>query len=226
MNSRYKPSDLVVGDVEFTLIRRPKMKNIRIHVDRSNGSVVVSAPFYASEKMVLGFVQSKLEWIERTRKRFKAARYFPPATMTDGAEYTLWGKRTALSLMDLCSNQELESMPRDELELRKLFEKRMKKELEGVIRTVLPEIERECGVSCSTWSVRNMKTRWGSCTPSTKRIRIATSLVHYPRECLEMVICHELGHINHTDHGPGFKEFMDAHCVDWRQTRAILSGKG
>ena len=42
---------------------------------------------------------------------------------------------------------------------------------------------------------RNMKSRWGSCQPSTGRICINVRLALYPPECLEYVVVHELCHL-------------------------------
>ena len=65
--------------------------------------------------------------------------------------------------------------------------------------------ERVMGVHASGWTLRDMKTRWGSCTVSTGRIRLNTRLVYYPEECLEYVIVHELCHLIEPSHNQRFK---------------------
>ena len=60
------------------------------------------------------------------------------------------------------------------------------------------------GVRAGKLAYRNMKSRWGSCQPSTGRICINVRLALYPPECLEYVVVHELCHLLVHGHGPGF----------------------
>lgn len=57
--------------------------------------------------------------------------------------------------------------------------------------------------SSITWS-DNQNSRWGSCTPSTRTIRISSVLATYPSWVLDYVIVHELCHLNVPGHGPAF----------------------
>ena len=69
---------------------------------------------------------------------------------------------------------------------------------------------------------RNMKTRWGSCQPSTGRICINTRLALYPPECLEYVVVHELCHLLVANHGSEFKELMTRVMPDWKERQKRL----
>lgn len=52
--------------------------------------------------------------------------------------------------------------------------------------------------------VDNQVSRWGSCTPSDRSIRISARLTRAPRWVLDYVIVHELAHLRHGDHSPAF----------------------
>lgn len=52
--------------------------------------------------------------------------------------------------------------------------------------------------------VSNQKSRWGSCTPATRQIRISHELARMPRFVLDYVIVHELAHLVRADHSPEF----------------------
>lgn len=78
------------------------------------------------------------------------------------------------------------------------------------------------GVKAGELAYRNMKSRWGSCQPSTGRICINVRLALYPPECLEYVVVHELCHLLERGHGPRFHALMDAFMPDWRERRAKL----
>ncbi len=64
-----------------------------------------------------------------------------------------------------------------------------------VMEAVSPLIakwEAAMAVKVERFLVRRMKTRWGSCTPRTRKIRLNTELVKKSAELLEYVVVHEM----------------------------------
>jgi predicted metal-dependent hydrolase len=59
-----------------------------------------------------------------------------------------------------------------------------------------------------SWSTRQNK-RYGSCTPSSKTIRISQRLAAMPRFVQEYVVMHELAHLVEGNHGPRFWELVN-----------------
>ena len=55
---------------------------------------------------------------------------------------------------------------------------------------------------------RAMNERWGSCTSVDRTIRLATKLQRAPKYVLDFVLYHEAIHLQHSDHGPEFYEFL------------------
>ena len=78
------------------------------------------------------------------------------------------------------------------------------------------------GVAASSWSLRSMRTRWGSCTPATRAVRINTRLAAYPPACLEFVVAHELTHLMEPSHNARFHALLDAWCPANRELSALL----
>jgi predicted metal-dependent hydrolase len=52
--------------------------------------------------------------------------------------------------------------------------------------------------------VDGMRTRWGSCTPSTGAIRLSSALAPFPDWVIDYVIVHELAHLREGGHNPAF----------------------
>ncbi len=52
--------------------------------------------------------------------------------------------------------------------------------------------------------VSNQKSRWGSCTPASKQIRISQELSRMPGFVLDYVILHEMAHLVHPNHSASF----------------------
>ena len=71
--------------------------------------------------------------------------------------------------------------------------------------------------------VRNMRTRWGSCTPRTGRIRLSPELVRARPECLDYVLLHECCHLLVGDHSKAFYDLQTRLMPDWEQWKAELN---
>ena len=77
-----------------------------------------------------------------------------------------------------------------------------------------------------TWSSRQ-NTRWGSCTPADRRIRISDRLASMPAWVLDSVIVHELAHLEVADHGPAFEELVRRYPLTERaRGYLIAAGEG
>lgn len=61
-----------------------------------------------------------------------------------------------------------------------------------------------------TW-VGNQRRRWGSCTPSTRTIRISNAVRDMPGWVLDYVLLHELAHLLVPGHGPDFWALLSAY---------------
>lgn len=71
--------------------------------------------------------------------------------------------------------------------------------------------------------VQRMKTKWGSCHPGRRAIRLNTELAKKPPECLEYVLVHELVHLREANHGPRFQAILDEVMPMWREHRDALN---
>ena len=57
-------------------------------------------------------------------------------------------------------------------------------------------------------SIRNQKTRWGSCS-SKNNISLNAKLIHLPKKLIDYVILHELVHTNIKNHSKEFWDTLD-----------------
>lgn len=69
--------------------------------------------------------------------------------------------------------------------------------------------------------LRMMRRQWGSCSPSGS-ILLNPLLIRAPKTCVDYVITHELCHLKHHDHGPGFYRLLNARMPDWQERKAFL----
>lgn len=78
------------------------------------------------------------------------------------------------------------------------------------------------GVHCVHWTIRDMKSRWGSCTVSKRTIRINLQLARKPEECVEYVVVHELVHLLEPSHNERFHTYMKQFLPDYKERKRRL----
>ena len=71
--------------------------------------------------------------------------------------------------------------------------------------------------------VANQNTRWGSCTPAARSIRLSTRLQSMPTWVSDYVLLHELAHLIEPGHGPRFWELLAGYPLTDR-ARGFLEG--
>ncbi|MBE5959426.1 MAG: M48 family metallopeptidase [Lachnospiraceae bacterium] len=71
-------------------------------------------------------------------------------------------------------------------------------------------------------SIRNQKTRWGSCS-SKGNLNFNYRLYFLDTELMDYVIVHELSHRIHMNHSKDFWNVVEKYCPDYRQYRDKLS---
>jgi predicted metal-dependent hydrolase len=70
-----------------------------------------------------------------------------------------------------------------------------------------------------------MRTRWGSCTPADRSIRLSLRLQSMPDWVQDYVLLHELAHLIDPGHGPRFWALLEAYPRTER-ARGYLEGVG
>jgi predicted metal-dependent hydrolase len=73
--------------------------------------------------------------------------------------------------------------------------------------------------------VDNQESRWGSCTPADRAIRISSRLVGEPPWVLDYVIVHELAHLVVFGHGARFWKLVEKYPLTER-ARGFLIARG
>ena len=59
--------------------------------------------------------------------------------------------------------------------------------------------------------VKNQESRWASCSPATREIRVSSRLRQCPEWVIDAVLVHELAHLQEAGHSPRFYEIADRH---------------
>ena len=195
-------------DGEKVLVISKRIKNVYLRVKPPEGRLEVTAPVGLSDKQLEEFVRARRVWIGRTRGRISNSISEIASDSNDTADDRKADGESR------CGN-EPQGKDRSEDRARRIIEERLPR----LVETWVPVV----GKRPTSITLRHMKTRWGSCTPSTGRIRLNTELAWLDLELLEYVFVHELTHLHAHGHGPLFQELMTRYMPDWRQRRKRLN---
>lgn len=181
-------------------VTRKRVKNLNLRV-RSDGTVTLSIPLRTPHAYAQAFLDRKAAWIaERVRRSAEQEALKTPDCEAPGY-IPPWGAPV-----------QREAALGEHIGIDDLY----RAEVTRVLPDVAVRIEQIIGVHAARWSVRTMKTRWGSCTPKTGAIRINARLAAYPPECLEFVVAHELVHLLEPSHNARFHALLDEFCPNNR----------
>lgn len=224
------------GAIEFRLTRNPRRKRIALIVHR-DGNIEVRAPQHATEAQIADFVRNQADWI-RGRLAHVAAtprrRWVSGETLLfRGEPHVLevrpqQGGRAGVTAQDgtllVIIPHTHDDGARAESVRRAVHRWMVDRALE-VTRDRLPALAERVGVSPRRVTIKDMKTRWGSC--STKgNTSISFRIVMAPPEVMDYLIIHELCHLVHPNHSREFWTLVRSHLPDCDDHRAWLREHG
>ena len=103
------------------------------------------------------------------------------------------------------------------------MERQMRQELKRHIQQLINKWEPVMGVKSDGFTIKKMKTRWGSCNVQSHHLNFNLMLARVPDECVEYVVVHELTHLLEASHNDRFWSLMEFYLPGSRQLRKQLS---
>jgi predicted metal-dependent hydrolase len=220
--------------LSYTLVFRAR-RSIGFAV-RPDGSVHVSAPAGISAEWVAQQVLKRADWILKHQAEF-ARRPAPlPSRRFDagsphfyqGQPYRLRfaeARRPAVAVeaeeLVLATPAPLTPAETEAL-LHAWYARQASLLFADSLARVWPRFA-EFKLTRPTLAVRSMRTRWGSCTPRTARIRLSPELVRASPGCLDYVLLHECCHLLVGDHSKAFYDLQTRLMPDWEHWKAELN---
>ncbi|MHA7833991.1 MAG: M48 family metallopeptidase [Algiphilus sp.] len=206
----------------FTIhIERKAVKAVRLRVRAPEGSLHASVPFRVSDREVQRFVDAKRDWITQQQARC-VARQRPPHAFLPGSVVPLWGALVPLRYGQAAAADEGDGMQLPQVASSSQARRKAavhafyRRTLESEIRQRLPRWEARLNTRVAHWSVRNMRSRWGSCNTSHRRLSFSLRLIEHPVECLDYVLVHELAHLWVARHDRQFWDLVAQAMPDWQ----------
>ncbi|HEV2412292.1 MAG TPA: SprT family zinc-dependent metalloprotease [Candidatus Saccharimonadales bacterium] len=225
--------NLVINDEEFGAITvrfNSRARRIIMRLN-TNGSLLITAP----HRRYLPDVE---RFIESSRDRLRTQRIQQKSDMVIFRDGQLIGKHHTLSLLraDVPSVQSRTSeskvlvkypgwLEAESKEVQDVVTAAVKKALRRQAKLLLPlyvaDRAKQRGLGYETVRVNSAKSRWGSCT-TNRRISLNLWLLMLPDELIDYVVCHELCHLIHPNHGEEFWQEVASFVPDYLAKRRLL----
>lgn len=222
--------ELIIDNINIEVVQK-NIKNVYLSIKPPMGQVRVSAPEYMALDAIKAYVISKLAWIKKQQYRFQmqereVVREYVESYYFNGRCYLLKVEEHDTTPKVILNDSQIILQLRPGSDIHKkaiVLDNWYRKQLREKTLLMIKDWENKMGVSVAKLTIQKMTTRWGSCTPTLRSIRINLELVKKPTQLLEYVVVHELAHLIEPSHNYRFKAIMDKFMPKWRFLRDELN---
>lgn len=208
-------------------------RSISIIVSPDKG-VVVRAPVRTSIKSIEKYLEEKSGWISKhLEKHSELIRINHEKRYTNGEVHLFMGKENYLRISESAKPfvRHYESIieigiknTNDIVRIKSLLERWYKQEANNTFPIKFEEIlciYKHHRFFPTGFTVRTLKSRWGSCTNSGK-ITINAHLIKLDPVYTEYVILHELCHLKYHNHGKDYYRLLEELVPNYKKIRKEL----
>ena len=187
----------------MTFVRSLRARRASLRVDPAGRRIVLTAPLRMARATALGFAQSQAGWIAKRLQHLPERRPF-----VDGAEVPLFGETLAVRHRhgargtvwregaEIHVAGRVEHLPR---RLRDWLTARLRERLLPLVA----EKAARVGRPVKRVTVRDTRSRWGSCGPDGS-LSFSWRLALAPPDVVDYLVAHEVAHLAHMNHGARF----------------------
>ena len=222
---------MVVGDkkVPLLFVRNLRARRYVLRL-RPDGTARVTIPRGGSDAIAREFAAKHVEWLRRQMQRV-AARPAGNAPWPVGSEIFFRGAAVKVAA---CLDGDTNRITfADQLIRITLIDHDHRPAIEGHLRGLaaveLPpkvfHFAKQHGLSVQRVTVRNQKSRWGSCS-RCGTVSLNWRLIQAPGFVADYIILHELMHLRQMNHSPKFWHEVEQVCPDFREAERWLKAHG
>ena len=216
-----------LDNFSIKLIRR-NIKNTHLSVYPPDGNVVMTTPKSTRIEVARAYAISKLKWIRNQQLKFKKQAREQAFKFINRETHQLWGRNHLLKIRPsaIVSSKFiiLTIKPNtNKVKRAKIMNDWKKNLLFNFVSKIIKKWEIKLNVNVAEFKIRKMKTMWGTCNKSKRKIQINTELIKKPKDLVEYIVLHEMAHLIETKHNDRFVKILDKHYPNWRDARKVLN---
>ncbi len=207
--------------IEITLRRSSRARRLSLRVSSLDGRVTLTMPTRACADEALDFARDRADWISAAQARAPDSMTVKEGAVlpVEGRDVTvaLWGRRGPKLNDGMLWVPAARPGPAAMAFLKTLARERLSAASDAYAERL--------GVGYRAISLRDTRSRWGSCT-SEGRLMYSWRLAMAPPRILDYVAAHEVAHLVQMDHSPAFWRVVEGLCPDWQRHRDWLRNEG
>lgn len=221
-----------LGDIDIDVIQK-NIKNVHLSVHPPTGRVRISAPERMNLDTIRLYAISKIHWIRKHQTKLRKQEREAPREYISGESHYFLGKRYLLKVVEhsmspsvVLKHSIIELYIRKNTNTHKrqaILEEWYRKRIKEIVPKYISMYEEKMRVSVREWGIKKMKTKWGTCSITAKRIWLNLELAKKPLHCLEYVIVHEMVHLLERKHNERFIAYMDRYMSQWKAYKEELN---
>jgi predicted metal-dependent hydrolase len=209
------PAGLDTGDV--VLERSARARHYRLML-RRDGTAVAIIPARGSEREARRFVEEHRDWLERARVR-QVRRPRAAAVWTIGTSILWRGEMTGIREAGpgaVCLAADVFRVAPGTGDLRPALEAQFARRARIELPARAWELAAVVRAELRNVTIRNQRSRWGSCSPSGT-VSLNWRLLQTPELVRDYIIHHELAHLREMNHSGRFWALVEEAFPAWRE---------
>lgn len=217
------------GPPEIVFQRSDRAHHYRLTL-RRDGVAVATIPARGSEREARLFAEKHTDWLGRARERQKLRP--KSSTVWTVGTHVLWrGEMQEIRPAvegprpEICLAADTFRVPQLHGDLRPTLEAHFVRRGRIELPARTWELAAETGVEVKSVTVRNQRSRWGSCSNGGV-ISLNWRLVQTPYSVRDYIIHHELMHLREMNHSDRFWARVEEVCPGWREAEAWIKQNG
>jgi predicted metal-dependent hydrolase len=192
---------------------------------RSDGRIRITIPCFGTVNAALAFARQHTAWIERRLQQW-IANPPRPTTWRLGAELLFRGRLVRLDAdpenpRRVRLDTEVLRVADAAADLRPEIERHLRRLASRELPVRLIELAGPQHTSVRRITVRNQRSRWGSCS-RRGTISLNWRLIQAPEFVRDYIILHELAHLAEMNHSRRFWGEVERLCPDYRRAERWL----
>ena len=204
-------------------IEHKRIKNLYLRL--KDNVIMASAPLRMPDYAVYQFIESKRDWIYKAYDRMVYNKRI--SNLYRGGDvfyifdepYKLVKQigKSNVTIMNRTIFLTYKDDSEDAIKyLYKVLDKEVLKLAQYYLNKHLPFLRDYGYMEVPELKCRIMTSRWGVCYTRKNRITVSSYLIHYPKQCLEYIMVHEMTHFIVPNHSRRFYEIVANNMPDYK----------
>ena len=226
-------SQLLIDGLVVEVVRKP-VRQLRLSVRPPLGQLRLTVPPRTSEATIREVVLRKQTWIRHHQAAMQQRPTAPLLHYETGETHYYQGQAWHLRVHEQPGRAHVRLAPAEgtlwllvppdttPAQRAQVLARWRRAQLQALVPALLAQWEPVVGARAAAWGIKQMKTRWGTCSIRARRIWLSLELSQWPLSCLEYVLVHELTHLHERLHTARFWQLVGQAMPGWQVPHQAL----